>query len=402
MSGNKRSLLLLPFSLKTPSRHAIASLYKQPLSAALSQSRNSQRPATLSIAVVGNFLLPPPTGDSSALRVSWSHAQSVLAAVYSLVAYLCAQQSIPTETNAGPNSVDARVVLIQDDRFGASAGTVPNGTLIQALSEFRRKEGSWASIFHTKSQEGMQLATYYADRRKDGHPAIDNLLVGLESGTATVQEGGSRALSPSKAVSSRSQYQVVCLGGTFDHLHPGHKLLLSAAALLLKAPSPPEPPSRFIIGVTGDEMLKNKKYAEFVQSWEVRARGVLDFLGAFIDGAEGEGAYSSSKDGELIGTFRGGRVVVECVIFQDLYGPTISVEAIEALVVSGETRSGGKAVNDKRVEQGWKELDVYEVDVLDARDISGSASGVEDFGSKISSTAIRQQKATFGSGAGRL
>ncbi len=46
------------------------------------------------------------------------------------------------------------------------------------------------------------------------------------------------------------------MGGTFDYIHCGHKLLLSAALLLLK------PGCKLTLGLTGDELLKNKKNKE--------------------------------------------------------------------------------------------------------------------------------------------
>ena len=52
------------------------------------------------------------------------------------------------------------------------------------------------------------------------------------------------------------------LGGTFDHLHNGHKLLLSQALL--------SSDSRILIGVTTDKLLIKKAYAEFIEPFTIR------------------------------------------------------------------------------------------------------------------------------------
>ena len=64
-------------------------------------------------------------------------------------------------------------------------------------------------------------------------------------------------------------YDGICLGGTLDHLHSGHKLFLTQAALVVG--------KRMLIGVTGDELLKKKKFAEFLEDYEVRAKNVEKF-----------------------------------------------------------------------------------------------------------------------------
>jgi phosphopantetheine adenylyltransferase len=91
--------------------------------------------------------------------------------------------------------------------------------------------------------------------------------------------------------------------------------------------------------------------------------------------------------------FRAGAVLVECVAIQDAFGPTITRQNMDALVVSGETRSGGQAVNERRFELGWKALKIYEVDVLDAKELTDEQTENGDFVAKISSTAIREQRA---------
>ena len=49
--------------------------------------------------------------------------------------------------------------------------------------------------------------------------------------------------SPGAPGSDPSTYPVVALGGTFDHLHAGHKILLSMAAWIAD--------EKVIVGVTG-------------------------------------------------------------------------------------------------------------------------------------------------------
>jgi pantetheine-phosphate adenylyltransferase len=60
------------------------------------------------------------------------------------------------------------------------------------------------------------------------------------------------------------------MGGTFDHMHLGHKLLLTQACLLTE--------HMLHIGVTGDALLTKKKFSEFLQPFEVRKQSVLEFV----------------------------------------------------------------------------------------------------------------------------
>ena len=86
-------------------------------------------------------------------------------------------------------------------------------------------------------------------------------------------------------------------------------------------------------------------------------------------------------------------MTIECVEIQDPYGPTITDESVTAIVISGETRAGGQAVNERRREKGWHALEIFEVDVLDAEENEGGQAKTGGFASKISSTAIRKRKA---------
>ncbi|CAN6654524.1 phosphopantetheine adenylyltransferase [Trichomonascus vanleenenianus] len=147
------------------------------------------------------------------------------------------------------------------------------------------------------------------------------------------------------------QYNVVAVGGTFDHLHDGHKLLLTLSGYICR--------EMLVVGVTGPELLKNKKYAEAMQSYARRRTSVEDFVGYVFPALK-----------------------VHCEMINDVYGPTATMPEIEALVVSKETRSGGDAVNKMRREKNWKELDIHEVQLV------GCSDGDDE--TKLSSTELRR------------
>ncbi|KAL3233382.1 hypothetical protein RNJ44_03422 [Nakaseomyces bracarensis] len=161
---------------------------------------------------------------------------------------------------------------------------------------------------------------------------------------------------PSSGKRDINKFEVTALGGTFDHLHDGHKILLSVAAFLTS--------KRLIVGVTDQELLANKKYKEYMESFDTRCIGVQSFLQLLKPSLK-----------------------MEPVAIRDVCGPTGTVPEIKCLVVSRETVGGGKVVNETRASKGMDPLDIYIVNVL---------GGQEDDGwkEKLSSTEIRKSLAT--------
>ncbi|KAI7826284.1 hypothetical protein BX661DRAFT_198898 [Kickxella alabastrina] len=149
----------------------------------------------------------------------------------------------------------------------------------------------------------------------------------------------------------------VAVGGTFDHLHTGHKILLTATALATT--------HRIVCGISADALLENKKHKEFLQSYRTREPGA------------------------------------DC----GSYGPTATDSTIGALVVSQETLGGSSVLNVRRKENGMVPMELMPVDLIttsaggkdssigdaaaDLDEECGAAVSSENTALKVSSTAIR-------------
>ena len=119
----------------------------------------------------------------------------------------------------------------------------------------------------------------------------------------------------------------VALGGTFDQIHNGHKKLLTLAASVCT--------DALVIGVTGNEMLKKKKNAELISSFQDRKKGVESFMQAIKP-----------------------TLKIEVIELVDPFGPTVADGTLDAIVVSSETIGGAQSINQKRESEGHKPLAV--------------------------------------------
>ena len=334
---------------------------------------------------------------------AYTYFQRILSTLYKLGCYICAAEDGGRQNS---KNADFRILLVCNDNDAINHKAQDNRMLLSqgpliSLKVLARSIRSWSTVYAIEGEPGEALLRHFTESRRPLSLQRPTMIWETRRviGGTSIKISGIESKSK-ETTGSGKKHCSVALGGTFDHLHAGHKLLLTAAALILQPVSDSsESGGRCLtVGITGDELLKTKKYAEFLESWDERQRAVIHFLSAMMDfdssgdGLEVERVMDEGPNGKAMNCKMNGNLTIRCVEISDPFGPTITDEAISALVISGETRSGGKAVNDKRAEKDWPLLEVFEVDVLDAStDKEVDATEAEGFQSKISSTEIRRQ-----------
>ncbi|KAK2714276.1 hypothetical protein QYM36_008738 [Artemia franciscana] len=145
------------------------------------------------------------------------------------------------------------------------------------------------------------------------------------------------------------------LGGTFDSIHVGHKLLLSEAALRCS--------NSLTVGITDGSMIEGKTLFELIRPVNERIEYVKKFL-------------------KLIAP----SLCTKIVPIYDPFGPSISDPNLELIVVSDETLKGGQRVNEKRLEKGLSPLKLHRISLIED---TNKELGDED---KMSSSSLRKKK----------
>ena len=122
------------------------------------------------------------------------------------------------------------------------------------------------------------------------------------------------------------QFEYGCLGGTFDRLHGGHKLLLDVAFKLIR---------KVLIGITTDALAKaGKKIPQLIWNYEKRVADVLSYLKSI----------GVSKD----------RVEIKPLSRATQYADEIP--KLQAIVLSPETYGRLLEINDIRRSSNMEEL----------------------------------------------
>ncbi|KAL4891021.1 hypothetical protein BDV59DRAFT_76545 [Aspergillus ambiguus] len=391
------ALLLLP-PPPSSSFPLFKDAYEPILSAVYSRLAQSldglNQSAILDIALSLPGLLSP--GHQPRARM-YGSLRRFLANIYRLIGIVSVERNIEL---GGPGGIDARVIFLDFDTVtNPTRETVPvaqTGPILD-LETLARSARLWDAVYHPDNAVGQTLATAFSSiyaQAKDPNAGAVEAISGVPNWTLSE----SLIVAEDVAKSTAPHYSVA-VGGTFDHFHIGHKQLLTATALALD-PIQSTTSGRgglLTIGVTGDELLVKKKYAEFLESWEERCASPASFLMAIMDFCPP--ANSAPRIERVSQPGPNGKytlmevrpwLTLKLVQISDPFGPTITDESISALVVSQETSSGGAAVNEERAKRGWKGLEVFEVDILHSGEVP--SDDVEGFASKISSTELRRRR----------
>jgi cytidyltransferase-like protein len=134
------------------------------------------------------------------------------------------------------------------------------------------------------------------------------------------------------------RFRKVAVGGTFDELHRGHKILLVKAF---------EISERVLIGLCSDEFVKMLGKPHSTATYDERLADLKIFLGNL----------GISERADVIPLFNS-------------FGPAATDKCIDALVVSEETKITANKINQQRQQDGLNALAIITINMVPSEDCS--------------------------------
>jgi phosphopantetheine adenylyltransferase len=288
--------------------------------------------------------------------VLFAPTQTLLKELYTLICSIAVENGVELDI---PGGLDARVFMLEAIREGQSSSQPANdaysGPLVNASTLVAAKR-RYDPVFSVESEQGEHvLQNFLKLHNALSNPSPPNVrrIIGGTSMTnpSTIQEPAT------EATHSPKPHYSVAMGGTFDHLHIGHKLLLTGTALALSPPDSTTPIDRVLtVGITGDELLTNKKYAAEVESWDLRQKRTAEFFESIFAFPAAKDLLGSRMTQKINRPGPNGHIVrvtflsltsdstttINYTRLSDPYGPTITDQNISAkLSTTSAQRKGG-------------------------------------------------------------
>lgn len=132
------------------------------------------------------------------------------------------------------------------------------------------------------------------------------------------------------------QFTHAVLGGTFDHLHAGHKRILDFAY---------HTADHLTIGIVGDSQIDTKGFSDILEPLHIRKESVL--------------SYVQQNDW-------GKRTTITQL--KDIYGPAADNPDYDAIIVTRETKKNAIKINTLRHQNNLKPLSIVTVPLLKGTD----------------------------------
>lgn len=143
-------------------------------------------------------------------------------------------------------------------------------------------------------------------------------------------ESGSTETAAAATAVEEAAVDVMCVGGTFDRLHAGHRHMLALCVLLARA--------AVHVGVTAAALLRAKAHRALIQDYAVRRAALLRTLWLMHP-----------------------RLAYRFEPLTDPAGPAQRLARIQAIVVSAETVRGAALINARRAARAMAPLRVFVV-----------------------------------------